>query len=213
MVPELLLSWDFAWRDGRSAGGKPEVSEDFHHNFLFDDSGDSSHVASAIIAVIHIEGEYAGEEFGPRDAFLFCTVIGIGILHFEGFLFATIFLNFFFHDLWYHKFSEFGVRSEDSVEPCEMDSWWGDESRQLFKEFERGEDDASGAVAPWSFEAIVDVAVCRFREPFLADSGTSSVAHQLFESCFVGTPSRDGSVEGESHEGDGHVAREFGLRF
>ena len=62
------------------------MSEDFHHHFLFDDCRNCFHFAAAEIAVAHVECENSREEFGPRDAFLFCTVIGIEILNFEGFL-------------------------------------------------------------------------------------------------------------------------------
>ena len=92
-----------------------------------------------------------------------------------------------------------------------MDSGRRHESRQLFQEFERREDDASGAVTPRSFEAIVDIAVVSLGKPLFGDSGASGVAHQLFEACFVGAPSRDSGMEGESHEGDCHVAGEFRL--
>ena len=57
LVPEVFLSWHFAWRDGRGASGESEVGEDFHHNFLFDDSRDGSHIAAALVTVTHVEGE------------------------------------------------------------------------------------------------------------------------------------------------------------
>ena len=57
----LVAVWDFTWRDGRSTRGKPEVSENFHHNFLFDDNRDGSHFTAAEITVTHVEGEVARE--------------------------------------------------------------------------------------------------------------------------------------------------------
>jgi len=70
---------------------------------IFHDSADSFHfTAAAEFTVCHVEGEYAGEQLGLRDAFLFEPAIFI--LNFEGFLFATFFLNFFFQDLWDHNF-------------------------------------------------------------------------------------------------------------
>lgn len=57
LVPEVFLSWDFAWRDGRSAGWESEVSENFHDHLVFNDSGDGFHFTAAVMAVIHIESE------------------------------------------------------------------------------------------------------------------------------------------------------------
>ena len=84
LVPEVFLPWDSTWADGRSASGKSEVSENFHDHFLFDDSGDGFHFTWAEFTTSHVESEDAGEQLGPADAFLFCTVIFI--LNFEGFL-------------------------------------------------------------------------------------------------------------------------------
>ena len=94
-----------------------------------------------------------------------------------------------------------------------MDSGRGQESGQLFQEFQRREDDASCAVGPRVLQFVVNVAVRGLGESFFGDSGAGSVADQLFESGFIGAPSRDGSVEGETHEAYCQWSCEFGLRF
>ena len=57
----------------------------------------------------------------------------------------------------------------------------------------------------------MDVAVVGLRKPLFGDSGPSCIANQLFEAYFVGAPSTYCSMEREAHEGDHHIACEFGL--
>jgi hypothetical protein len=118
LIPESLLATNPGCGNGRSTCRESQVGEDFFNNFLFKDSRDGLHLAAAKFTVIHVEREYSREKFSPGDAILF--LIGDG----QSFV-ANLLLDFLLWFLRHDKFSELGVRCQNAVKACEVNSWRG----------------------------------------------------------------------------------------
>lgn len=110
---------------GRDIGrfvGQAQVDQDLSHRRNLHDGSDGFEiVAPAAWAVLHVNGEDAGQEFSPTDAsgFLRCGLVrGVGC----GYLLLLRILGLLWHDLG----ADLGMRREAAEESRQVDPGWGD---------------------------------------------------------------------------------------